>query len=310
MSAALLALVVSKASGVDDAIPDQHPGSRSRCSRRRGDRPRRGRCSRPGAGSACCSCSTCGSAYPRSSPTTWSGCSSGNVAARRPSAAMSCGRAARRTRSAPPRCRSDRSCSNGSPDSSLCRCSSSRASPSDRRCSSTRTRGSRCVIAVVTLALLALILFLAGHPRLAGRFAEREKLGPVHRRRAPGHRAHAARAATHLARAGDRAHLPGVADLDVRPDLPRPRSGRARCGRHRVRSGRADAPGAPDLVQRSRCARGRVGTVPALVRREQRAGRRGRPAVVGMHGRRQHARRAGVRDGKSPRIPKASKEHV
>jgi uncharacterized protein (TIRG00374 family) len=41
------------------------------------------------------------------------------------------------------------------------------------------------VIAVVTLALLALILFLAGHPRLAGRFAERGSwvrfIGAVHR---------------------------------------------------------------------------------------------------------------------------------
>jgi uncharacterized protein (TIRG00374 family) len=41
------------------------------------------------------------------------------------------------------------------------------------------------VIAVVTLALLALILFLAGHPRLAGRFTERANwarfVGAVHR---------------------------------------------------------------------------------------------------------------------------------
>ncbi len=59
-------------------------------------------------------------------------------------------------------------------------------------------------VAVLAVAMLALILFLAGHPRLAGRYAETRELGALHRRRAPRGRAPAARAAPHRVRSSSR----------------------------------------------------------------------------------------------------------
>src|SRR5262249_51952678 len=57
------------------------------------------------------------------------------------------------------------------------------------------------------------------------------------------------------------------------------------------------------------CARRRVGTVPALVQRQQHAGRCRRTPVVGMHGRSQHARGARVR-GRPARTLRAGHERA
>ena len=132
VSAALLALVASKASGVDDAIPDQHHAlTISAARRRRAHRPgRRGPLGlalaagpaavrRAGADSALFSHYVVGLLVGNVLPSTIGG----DVVRGR----------AGRTRSARPRCRSVRSFSSGSPASSRCRCSCSRASRSDRR---------------------------------------------------------------------------------------------------------------------------------------------------------------------------------
>ena len=67
------------------------------------------------------------------------------------------------------------------------------------------------LVAGITLVVLGSILFAAGHPRIAGRFAEQRELDALHRRGAPRRRPRSAASPRQLvAVLGDRARLPAL----------------------------------------------------------------------------------------------------